>query len=406
MNLDPDRRPCADQPSGRRRSCPSTCSAGPRRSASSPTLGIPIVEDAAQAFGAQGVGTTGVISTLQLLPDEEPVRARRRRARSTTRRRRACASASGCCASTARAAKKDFELIGYNSRLDELQAAALRLFLPHVDEWNRLRREAAARYAELGLGRGVRAAEDEPGHVYHVYVVRSPERDRIRAALAASEIASSTYYETPLHLPARAAPVRPGGRRLPRDRARRARESRAAAVGRDRRRRAGTRRLGRKRGRIAWRPFDEIADEPAPDLADRRRRRPDRCRVAARVPAALRLVREDPALLREARELADGARSSSRSSSPSSRRSASTTAGGATSRRATCGAPRGASRSPASPRASSSTSSRPATQLGCRARVAILDWLLLLGLVAGSRLLARTIFERPGARASSRAARR
>ena len=96
-------------------------------------------------------------------------------------------------------AKKEFELVGYNSRLDELQAAVLRLFLPHVEEWNRLRREAAARYAELGLGEVCELPEDEPGHVYHVYAVRSTERDRIREHLAAAEISSTTYYETPLH---------------------------------------------------------------------------------------------------------------------------------------------------------------------------------------------------------------
>jgi dTDP-4-amino-4,6-dideoxygalactose transaminase len=97
-------------------------------------------------------------------------------------------------------AKKDFELVGYNSRLDELQAAVLRLFLPRVDEWNRARREAAARYAQLGLGEVCELPADEPGHVYHVFVVRSPERDRIREHLASSEIASTAYYETPLHL--------------------------------------------------------------------------------------------------------------------------------------------------------------------------------------------------------------
>jgi dTDP-4-amino-4,6-dideoxygalactose transaminase len=91
-------------------------------------------------------------------------------------------------------------VIGYNSRLDELQAAALRLFLGHVDRWNGERREAAARYAELGLGELVELPEDDPGHVYHMYVVRSPERDRIADALREAGIGCATYYTTPLHL--------------------------------------------------------------------------------------------------------------------------------------------------------------------------------------------------------------
>ena len=119
-------------------------------------------------------------------------------------------------------AKKDFELVGYNSRLDELQAAVLRLFLPHVDEWNRLRREAAARYAELGLGEVCELPADEPGHVYHVYVVRSPERDRIREHLAAVRDRVEHVLRDAAPSPAGAAPVRPGRRRLPGDRARRA----------------------------------------------------------------------------------------------------------------------------------------------------------------------------------------
>ena len=96
--------------------------------------------------------------------------------------------------------KVDFELIGYNSRLDEVQAAVLRIFLGELDSWVVLRREAAARYAELGLGAACELPEDEPGHAYHLFVCRSPERDRIRAALKEASIGSAVYYATPLHL--------------------------------------------------------------------------------------------------------------------------------------------------------------------------------------------------------------
>jgi dTDP-4-amino-4,6-dideoxygalactose transaminase len=160
-------------------------------------LGIPIVEDAAQAFGAQGVGKTGVVSTYSFFPTKNLFALGD--AGLVTTRDEELAERIRLLRFHGSKAKKEFELVGYNSRLDELQAAALRLFLPHVEEWNRLRREAAARYAELGLGEVCELPDDEPGHVYHVYVVRSPERDRIREHLAASEIASSAYYETPLH---------------------------------------------------------------------------------------------------------------------------------------------------------------------------------------------------------------
>jgi len=161
-------------------------------------LGIPIVEDAAQAFGAKGAGTTGIASTYSFFPtknlfalgDGGLVTTRDADLAERIRLLRFHGSK----------AKKDFELVGYNSRLDELQAAVLRLFLPHLDQWNRSRREAAARYAELGLGEVCELPPDEPGHVYHVYVVRTPERDRIREHLASSGIASASYYETALHL--------------------------------------------------------------------------------------------------------------------------------------------------------------------------------------------------------------
>jgi dTDP-4-amino-4,6-dideoxygalactose transaminase len=96
--------------------------------------------------------------------------------------------------------KKRFELVGANSRLDAIQAAALRVFLPQLAGWNAARREAAARYAELGLGDAVELPADEPGHVFHMYVVRSPDRDRIAEGLRAAGISSAAYYATPTHL--------------------------------------------------------------------------------------------------------------------------------------------------------------------------------------------------------------
>ena len=161
-------------------------------------LGVPVVEDAAQAFGAQGVAQTGALSTFSFFP---------------TKNLFALGDAGLVVSQDAELAdrirllrfhgsrdKQHFELAGYNSRLDEVQAAMLRVLLPHVDGWNRLRREAAARYDALGLGEACDLPADEPGHVYHMYVVRSSERDRIAEALADAEIASAAYYGTPLHL--------------------------------------------------------------------------------------------------------------------------------------------------------------------------------------------------------------
>lgn len=164
--------------------------------------GTPVVEDAAQAFGAElgGVraGAVGVASTFSFFPtknlfglgDGGLVASRNGEIAERVRLLRFHGSRD----------KERFEAIGYNSRLDEIQAAALRLFLGHVDRWNHERREAAARYAELGLGELVELPEDDPGHVFHMYVVRSPERDRIAAALRAAGIGCATYYTTPLHL--------------------------------------------------------------------------------------------------------------------------------------------------------------------------------------------------------------
>jgi dTDP-4-amino-4,6-dideoxygalactose transaminase len=98
--------------------------------------------------------------------------------------------------------KVTFTHIGYNSRLDELQAAILLRLQPLVDGWNDARIAAAARYEELGIAEHVVPPAVAPGarHIYHLYMVRTPERDRLRAGLTEAGIASGLYYAKPLHL--------------------------------------------------------------------------------------------------------------------------------------------------------------------------------------------------------------
>ncbi len=94
------------------------------------------------------------------------------------------------------------ERAGVNSRLDELQAAALRVKLTHVEAWNTRRREVARRYdARLApLGIGVPAQAPGCEHVYHLYVVEVEGRDAVQQVLNERGIASAVYYPAPLHL--------------------------------------------------------------------------------------------------------------------------------------------------------------------------------------------------------------
>jgi dTDP-4-amino-4,6-dideoxygalactose transaminase len=159
-------------------------------------LGLPVIEDAAQAFGAGGIATS-VASTFSFFPtknlfalgDGGLIGVNDAELAQRLRMLRFHGSA----------AKKEFVYVGYNSRLDAMQASFLRIFLRHIDEWNGLRREAAARYTELLSGL-VETPDDEPGHVYHMYCVRSRERDALAAALAEADIGFSVYYDPPLHL--------------------------------------------------------------------------------------------------------------------------------------------------------------------------------------------------------------
>jgi dTDP-4-amino-4,6-dideoxygalactose transaminase len=97
--------------------------------------------------------------------------------------------------------KKTFTHVGYNSRLDELQAAILLQLRPHLDGWNDGRIAVAARYEELGLGEYVVLPAVAAGarHVYHLYMVRTQERARLVEGLTQAGIGNMVYYSTPLH---------------------------------------------------------------------------------------------------------------------------------------------------------------------------------------------------------------
>jgi dTDP-4-amino-4,6-dideoxygalactose transaminase len=159
-------------------------------------LGVPVVEDAAQAFGAAGIATS-IASTFSFFPtknifalgDGGMISVNDADLAQRLRMLRFHGSA----------AKKEFLYVGYNSRLDAVQAAFLRIFLRHIDDWNRQRRDAAARYTEL-LDGLVETPVDDGSHVYHQYCVRTPERDRLAAALKEADIGFAVYYDPPLHL--------------------------------------------------------------------------------------------------------------------------------------------------------------------------------------------------------------
>jgi dTDP-4-amino-4,6-dideoxygalactose transaminase len=89
-----------------------------------------------------------------------------------------------------------YSAVGYNSRLDEVQAAALRVLLPELDEWTRARRAAAGAYRELGLGDLVELPIKTAGAecCYHLFVVSTAERDALAAELGERGIGNRVYY--------------------------------------------------------------------------------------------------------------------------------------------------------------------------------------------------------------------
>ena len=180
--------------------------------------GIAVVEDAAQAFGAtwkgKKAGTLGKAAGFSFYPTKN-----------------LSAYGDGGCVTTDDPLVGDqvrrlrnhgsdrryyHEEIGWNSRLDAMQAAVLRVKLKHIDDWNQQRRMIACRYHGLFAGAGLAQTEatvvnkqspiaflktsGEAHHIYHQFVVRAWQRDELREFMAKREIGTEVYYPLPLHL--------------------------------------------------------------------------------------------------------------------------------------------------------------------------------------------------------------
>jgi len=166
-------------------------------------LGVPVLEDAAQAAGSTGPGgrpgALGTVATFSFYPsknlgafgdggaittDDATIAERVRSLRFHGSRD-----------------KVTYDEVGYNSRLDELQAALLRVQLPHLDRWAADRRRVASAYEEAGLGELVSLPVPTPGAdpAWHLYVVRDERPDELAEALAAAGVQSRGYYRVPVH---------------------------------------------------------------------------------------------------------------------------------------------------------------------------------------------------------------
>jgi dTDP-4-amino-4,6-dideoxygalactose transaminase len=165
-------------------------------------LGVPVLEDAAQAAGSRSPagrpGALGTAATFSFFPsknlgafgDGGAITTRDDDVAERVRMLRFHGSRD----------KQTFELIGHNSRLDELQAAILRVQLPHLEEWADGRRRAGEHYRDAGLGELVELPRALGEPAWHLFVVRDQRADELAAALKGAGIGHKAYYRVPTHL--------------------------------------------------------------------------------------------------------------------------------------------------------------------------------------------------------------
>ncbi|WP_320668488.1 DegT/DnrJ/EryC1/StrS family aminotransferase [Patulibacter defluvii] len=170
--------------------------------------GLPVVEDAAQAAGStiagpdgapQRPGALGDIATFSFYPSKNLGAFGDGGAITTSDD--ALAERVRTLRFHGSEDKVDYVAIGYNSRLDELQAAVLRVLLPHLPAWAVHRARTHERYRDAGLGELVALPVPAAGAVpaWHLYVVRTPRADELVAGLAERQVGARSYYRTPVH---------------------------------------------------------------------------------------------------------------------------------------------------------------------------------------------------------------
>jgi dTDP-4-amino-4,6-dideoxygalactose transaminase len=167
--------------------------------------GLPVVEDAAQAHGARRdgarIGSLGVAGCFSFYPTKNL--GAFGDAGLITTSDAALAARLKLLRDHGRVSHYEHAVVGQTARLDNLQAAVLRVQADCLEEWNARRRQVAGWYRET-LPSGIKSPDEDTGDqsVYHVFVVRVPERDAFRAHLAAHAIATAVHYPTPSHLQA------------------------------------------------------------------------------------------------------------------------------------------------------------------------------------------------------------
>ncbi|NJD11661.1 MAG: DegT/DnrJ/EryC1/StrS family aminotransferase, partial [Gemmatimonadetes bacterium] len=169
-------------------------------------LGIPVIEDAAQAIGARGelgrvAGSTGLMGCFSFFPSKNM--GGFGDGGMVVTQDGALAEALKILRVHGMEPKYYHRIVGGNFRLDALQAAVLRVKLAHLDGWSAARRRNADRYRQLlaaaGLDGTIIPPQDVPGHIYNQFVIRAPRRDDLQAHLRAQEIGTEIYYPVPLH---------------------------------------------------------------------------------------------------------------------------------------------------------------------------------------------------------------